>query len=103
MALTVIANLLAQSGKQDALLQAVSEAAPGVHEEPGCLKYAPHVSGRDRVMIVESWTDRDALQAHAEGPAFAALSERFKELLEEPPQITVATPAPVGDPSRGTL
>lgn len=103
MALTVIATLHAQQGKQEALLEAVSEAATEIHRAPGCLKYAPHVSGRSRVVVVESWADRDALNTHAQSPAFTVLSERFEELLSRPPEIVFATPAPAGNPPRGTL
>ena len=55
------------------------------------------------MVVVESWSNRDTLNTHAENQGVAALSERFKALLSEPPQIVFATPAPAGDPPRGTL
>lgn len=103
MPVTVIATLHAHDGKQNEVLQAISEAAAEIHSEPGCLKYAPHRSGRGRVVIVESWQDKEALDAHAKGPRFAALSERFGALLSQPPEILLATPEPVGDATRGAL
>jgi quinol monooxygenase YgiN len=101
--LTVVAIFRAQEGHQDELLAAIQKVAPDVHAEPGCRRYAPHRSGRSKVMIVESWADRDALDAHAAARPFARLQEAIAGLLDGAPEITLATPEPIGDPERGAL
>jgi quinol monooxygenase YgiN len=103
MPVTVIATLHAQDGKQDDVLQAVSQAAADVHAEAGCLKYAPQVSGRNRVVIVESWESREALDAHAKSPGFTALGKQLEGLLSQPLDVQFAAPAPAGDPTKGAL
>lgn len=103
MPLTVIAVFRAQEGRQDELLEAVRQAAPDVHAEPGCRRYAPHRSGRNKVVIVESWEDCDALDAHAAAQPFAELQAAIAELLDGRPEITLATPEPSGDTERGAL
>lgn len=103
MSVTVIATLHAQDGKQDDVLQAVSGLAGEVHAEPGCLRYAPHTSGRNRVVIVESWESREALDEHAKGPGFTALVKQLEGLLSAPLDVAVALPAPAGDLAKGVL
>lgn len=103
MPVTVIATLHAQDGKQDDVLQAVSAIATEVHAEPGCLRYAPHTSGRNRVVIVESWESREALDVHAKSPGFIALGKQLEGLLSAPLEVALAAPAPAGDPAKGAL
>jgi quinol monooxygenase YgiN len=103
MPVTVIATLHAQDGKQADVLQAVSAVAPEVHSEPGCLRYAPHTSGRNRVVLIESWESREALDAHAKSPGFTALGKQLEGLLSAPLDVTLAAPTPAGDPAKGAL
>lgn len=103
MPLTVIAVFRALQGCQDELLEAVRRTAPDVHAEPGCRLFAPHRSGRNKVVIVESWEDREALDTHAAARPFTRLQEAIAKLLDGPPEITLATPEPIGAPDRGEL
>lgn len=103
MPLTVIAVLRAHEDRQDDLLAAVKEAATDFHTDAGCRLYAPHRSGRDRVVLVESYDDRTALDAHAASDRFAALRETMTELLAGPPEVLFCTPEPSGYPAKGGL
>jgi quinol monooxygenase YgiN len=103
MPVTVIATLHVDEAKQNDVLRAVSAAAADAHAEPGCLKYAPHASGRNRVVIVESWESREALDTHAKSPGFAALERQLDGLLSRPLDVMFATPAPAGDRAKGLL
>lgn len=88
-AIPLVAYLIAKPGQEDALIAAVTEAAPLIQQEPGCLEYAVHVSRKKPGTLVfyEVWTDKAALDAHAKSPAFTKLSARFPELLAEPLRI----------------
>src|SRR5262249_53294281 len=95
MPVTVIATFHATEDNRDELLAAVCAVVPGVLKEDGCLQYAPHTVGKDRVLLVESWETPDALRVHGAGPALAAFQESVKHLLAKPTEVVVARPVPV--------
>ena len=103
MPVTVIATMHARDGLQGDVVKALTEVTAHFHAEEGCLKYALHTSGKDRVIIVESWRDKESLTAHANGPHFAALNARLKEMLAGDSQITVAKPVAAGNSMQGTI
>jgi len=85
----VVARLVPQPGKAEALAAAIRAILPEVRGEPGCLTYLAHESCECSgvIVMVEAWADQAALDAHAKAPAFTALAQRFGELLAEPPVI----------------
>lgn len=103
MSVTVIATMHAQDGLQEDVVRALTEVTGHFHAEEGCLKYTLHTSGKDRVIIIESWRDKESLAAHANGPHFAALNARLKEMLVGDSQIAFAKPVAAGDPIQGTI
>lgn len=82
----LIAHLIAKTGKEQALIDAVLAIVPAVREEPGCIAYVPHLSREHpgTVVMVEAWEDQAAIDAHTAGASFTALAARFDELLAEP-------------------
>lgn len=84
-------------------MEAVSGLADQIHAEQGCLKYALHRSGRSRVVIVESWQDKESLDAHASGEPLAELHARLDDLLSKPTEVNLAHPVPAGQPTQGAL
>ena len=103
MPVTVIATMHTKDGLQDDVVRALTEVTEHFHAEEGCLKYTLHTSGKSRVIIVESWRDKESLAAHANGPKFAALNTRLKEMLISETEVTFAKPVPAGDSTQGTL
>lgn len=103
MPVTVIATMHTRDGLQEEVVRALSDVTEHFHAEEGCLKYTLHTSGRNRVIIVESWRDKESLEAHANGPQFAALNARLKELIIGDAEITFAKPVPARDSTQGTL
>lgn len=103
MSVTVIATMHARDGLQEDVVRALAEVTAHFHAEEGCLKYTLHTSGKSRVIIVESWRDKESLTAHANGPQFVALNARLKELLIGDTEITFANPVPAGDSTQGTI
>ncbi|WP_028660430.1 putative quinol monooxygenase [Nocardioides insulae] len=103
MTVNVVAVITAKEGQQDAVLAAMKEAAPHYHADPGCLLFALHRSGRSKIVVVESYADKEALQRHAESDVFKALGAKTKDLVEGPSEITLCTPEPCGDEKKGAL
>jgi quinol monooxygenase YgiN len=95
MPITVIATMYSTEENRDQLLAAVCAAVPGVLKEDGCLQYAPHTVGKDRVLLVESWESTDALRVHGQGAALAEFGEATKPLLVKPTEVVVARPVSV--------
>jgi quinol monooxygenase YgiN len=93
--ITVIATLYSTAENRDELLDAVCRAVPGVLAEDGCLQYAPHTAGKDRVVLVESWESPDALRAHGDGAAMADFRTATAHLVTKPTEIVVARPVSV--------
>jgi quinol monooxygenase YgiN len=59
--------------------------------EPGCLLHSVHqdVENPDRLVFLEHWADRAALDAHFAVPASADFVRRISALATEPPSIEV--------------
>ncbi|MEN2747297.1 putative quinol monooxygenase [Sphingomonas sp. T9W2] len=85
----VVARLVPRPGKAEELATALLDMLDEVRAEPGCLLYDAHES-RDMpgvIVMVESWTDQAALDAHGHAPALTRLATRFDALLAEPPSV----------------
>lgn len=83
---------------------ALAEMVQAVHaRDEGCRLYALHGVAGDpsRLIMIERWASRAALEAHAGRPHVAALAH--VEALDGPPEITVLEPLTVGDPVKGSV
>lgn len=98
----VVATLRPKPGRHEDTLAVFRRHAPAVQAEPGCVLYAVHTAP-DRVVIVENWADRAALDAHSAGAALAAIGAETAELLTGPPDVAVLDAVPTGAPTRGLL
>ncbi|USI73767.1 putative quinol monooxygenase [Sphingomonas morindae] len=88
--LDLVATLVARPGQEDALADALRAIIPAVREEPGCLAYSMYVDRDDprRIVMIERWADRAALDAHEAAPPFLSLAARFDTLLDGAPTVT---------------
>jgi quinol monooxygenase YgiN len=88
----VIATIDLKPGCRDDFLQKLNENVPKVKAEEGCLAYEPAididsglpVQGEIRpevVVLVEAWTDLDALHAHLKTSHMAAYREAVKNYV----------------------
>lgn len=87
----VLATITAKPGKRAELLDAFRAVLPQVHAEEGCLQYLPAIDtdhpisnasiGADSYVVIETWTTREALAAHAATPHMAAFAARSKDLI----------------------
>ncbi|MDZ8275229.1 antibiotic biosynthesis monooxygenase family protein [Microbacterium aquimaris] len=104
MAVTVVAVLTAKPGMGPAVIESFREVSPRVHDEPGCELYAAHLEqDGDTVVMVERWTTRADLDAHAAGAPLARLNELNADLLERPYDVWFLDPVPLGDPAKGAV
>jgi quinol monooxygenase YgiN len=66
--------------------------------EPGCLLHSVHedVENPHRLVFIEHWADRAALDTHFRVPASAAFAKRVGKLAAAPPTLEIydATPLP---------
>lgn len=82
----LIARLVPQPGKEEALAQTMLALIPKVLTEPGCLAYAARDSldAPGVIVMVEAWADQAALDTHAALLESSGAAARLGDLLAEP-------------------
>ncbi|MFJ3090414.1 putative quinol monooxygenase [Streptomyces sp. NPDC086838] len=96
MSLTVVAECLAAPGQEDRLRTALEAMIEPSVEESGCLAYRPYTDPNDeaRMVIVEEWTDPQALTEHFATAHFLHVKEVLDQILAEPMTIRRLVTAP---------
>ncbi|SFR68575.1 Quinol monooxygenase YgiN [Agromyces sp. CF514] len=103
-AVSVVAVLQAKPGLGPQVVESFREVSPLVHAEPGCELYAAHLErDGDTVVMVERWTTRADLDAHASGAPLERLNELNAGLLVKPYDVWFLDAVPLGDPIRGVV
>lgn len=89
----LVAYLVPKPGSEKALADAMVALVPKVLKEPGCLKYSAHVSHTmpGTIVMVETWQDQAALDAHAVGPNLTDFAAQSGKLLAEAPRLEPLT------------
>ncbi len=88
----VVAIITTKPGLRDTVLAAFRENLAAVRAENGCIEYIPVVdaedapanlakAGPDSFLVIEKWSDADALKAHAASAHMAAYAARVKDHL----------------------
>ncbi|BDM69575.1 hypothetical protein HEK616_30620 [Streptomyces nigrescens] len=97
MSLIVVAECLAEPGQEDRLRTALEAMIEPSLEEPGCLAYRPYTDLNQpaRMVIVEEWTDPQALAEHFTTPHFHHVKHVLDLILAEPMTIRKLTAAAV--------
>lgn len=95
--INLTATFTTKDGAADDFEQTIAAVRPQMLADPGCLRYdLQRVSGRPGVyVLLEAYSDGDALKRHAQSEGFVALSAKFPELIEGEPDIVILKP--VGD------
>ncbi|MET9612273.1 putative quinol monooxygenase [Kitasatospora indigofera] len=85
----VIATLVAAAGCADRLRTALEAMIEPSLEEPGCLGYQLYADPNrpEQMVVIEEWTDQEALQLHLGTHHFRQVSEVLGEVLAVPPQL----------------
>ncbi len=102
MSIVIVATALPKPEHRDEAVAAFERAVAAVHAEDGCELYALN-EGRDRLVMIEKWADKDALGAHAKGAGLAALTADLEGLLTADLDVQVLRPHPAGDASLGAV
>ncbi|MCI2957070.1 antibiotic biosynthesis monooxygenase [Agromyces atrinae] len=103
MSVVVTAIFVPRDGQKDDLVAAMRRGIEAVHGEDGCELYAIHDAEDGTITMIEKWTSREALAAHAEGDPVTLLNADIAELIAEPVRVTLMDAIPVGDAARGAL
>lgn len=74
--IVVVATISAVEGQAAAVERALRQAVVQVRPEPGCERYDLHRedSQADRLVMIERWASRAALDRHLKAPAFQELA-----------------------------
>src|SRR5689334_4620701 len=101
----VVGSFKAEPGKEAEALQAFKDLVAPTHAEDGCILYALHQGADDpsRLVFIERWASREALDAHLKTPHIAAVLEIAPDLFGESGDITVFEAVPGGEPVKGSL
>ena len=86
MSVVVTAVFHPVAGREAELVAALRVTIPAVHEEQGCCLYAIHDADDGTITMLEKWTSREDLDAHAAGAATAAPVPPL-----EPPEVFVVS------------
>ncbi len=81
--LTVVAEMVALSGQEDGLRQALLACIEPTRREDGCVQYDLHESTEKpgHFVFYENWTSREALDRHLATPHLETLKAALPALL----------------------
>jgi quinol monooxygenase YgiN len=104
MAIVIVATLYPVPEHRDEVIAALETAKGKVHAaEDGTLLYALHEGPDGRLVMIEKYTDEEAVAAHQGGAGLAELSAALRGKLSAPLDVQVLTPHPAGSAEKGTL
>ena len=91
--LTVVAEMLAQPGREAELERQLLALVEPTRKEEGCVQYDVHRATDEagRFVFYENWASRDLLERHLGSPHLTAFREAAGGLLAEPPRIVTYT------------
>jgi quinol monooxygenase YgiN len=87
--LTVVAEMLAKAGKEEALKAQLLAMVAETRKEEGCVQYDLHISTQEpgRFVFYENWTSEETLDRHSKSPHLTAFGKSAPELLAEPVRV----------------
>jgi quinol monooxygenase YgiN len=89
--ISVIAKLALKEGKAAEFTEAFKEIAVGVATEEGNFLYTLNFSKKepDVAVIMERYTDKEALAAHSQSDHYNAFGPKIKDLLAGAPDVVI--------------
>ncbi|WP_280296525.1 putative quinol monooxygenase [Nocardia abscessus] len=87
--LTLNVRFLARPGREAELRNLLQGMIEPTLAEDGCLRYELYLHPTDpsRMVLLEEWTDEDALAAHFRTPHLKTLATALEDVLVEPFQL----------------
>lgn len=98
----MVATVYPQQRHRAEAIAVLEQAIPRVHGEDGCELYALH-EAEDRLVMVEKWASRSALEAHLQGAVFQEMSGQLAPLTAQRADVQVLTPHPAGAERQGRV
>lgn len=94
----VLGNVTVQPDKVDAALALSHKHVTRSRTESGCISHAVHIDAENphRLVFVEEWRDRTALESHFKVPASHAFVRTLRDLSVVPPQLAIYEATQVG-------
>lgn len=91
--LTVVAEMVARSGKADDLRKELLALVDPTRGEEGCIQYDLHESNETpgRFLFYENWTSKEMLERHLESAHLRRFKSLTDDLLAEPLRISFYT------------
>lgn len=102
MSIVVVATVFPQPEFREQAILLLEKTIPLVHTEDGCELYALH-EGDDRLVMVEKWASRAALDAHLRGVPFTEMSRQLRAMVSRPADVQVLQPHPAGTARQGAV
>jgi quinol monooxygenase YgiN len=89
--LIILSSATAAAGRRDDLVAAAQLVASATRADDGCLTYSfsADLEDADRILGLEVWTDRSALDAHLAHDHTAAFLAAIPALVAGPPEMSV--------------
>lgn len=87
----VVAQIRAKDGMAETVKQELAALVDPTLSENGCLAYALHqsIENQSLFMFYEKWVSKKDLDEHMQMPHMKAHLKKAKDLLAEPPKITL--------------
>ncbi|WP_425248012.1 putative quinol monooxygenase [Streptomyces sp. NEAU-NA10] len=101
----LVATMVAKPGQEELVERTLATAAPKVHAEPGCLRYALHrkTGTTGEFVMIEKWASQEALGAHMKGAAMREVGAALAQALAGPPDLVFLDAISAGDPVTGAV
>ena len=93
----VLGSVVVREGEVARALALSQQHVARSRAEPGCLAHAVHLDSENplRLVFVEQWSDRAALDVHFEVPASRAFVKALSAMACAPPGIAIYEAAPL--------
>ena len=104
--IVVVAIVTAAEGKGAEVEELITRSlVPPTHDEDGCITFALHrdVSDPRRLVLVERWASREALDRHLATEHLAAFRAAVGPLSGAAAQVVVMEAVPCGHSAKGVL
>ena len=89
--MNVVAKIKAKPGREQEIEKALLEILPFVEQEEGTLEYRLNRAMDNPLlfMVIEKYTDVNALTVHSSTPHFAKLFEKISSALDGKPEVYI--------------
>ncbi|MFC9397512.1 putative quinol monooxygenase [Streptomyces sp. NPDC057027] len=101
----LMATMVAKPGQEELVEKTLRAAAPAVHAEDGCLRYALHrkAGTTGEFVVIEKWASEEALAAHMKGAAMREVGAVLAQASAGRPTALFLDAIPAGESHIGAL